>query len=82
MSAILVSLPNVVVALNGVITGALGGILFNLLKPCLRCFSSLIINYRQSKVDFLAFSLLPIIDFRVVEFHRPNIPRLYLGPLK
>jgi len=47
-----------------------------------RYLSSLISNYRQFKVDFLAFSLLPIIDFRVVEFHCPNILRLYLGPLK
>jgi len=47
-----------------------------------RCFSSLISNYRQSKVAFLAFSLLPIVDFRVIAFYRPSILRLYLGPLK
>jgi len=52
------------------------------LRPCWRCLSSLMSNYRQFKVDFPAFLLLPIVDFRVVEFHRPNIPHLYLGPLK
>jgi len=52
------------------------------LKLYWRCLSSLISNYRQSKVNFLAFSLLPIMDFRVIKFHYPNMPRLYLGPLK
>ena len=39
-------------------------------------------SYRQSRVNFPAFSPLPIIDFRVVKFYYFNIPRLYLGPLK
>ena len=52
------------------------------LRPYWRCLRSLISNCRQSKVDFLAFSLLLIIDLRVVKFYHPNIPRLYSGPSK
>ena len=52
------------------------------LRPCWRCLRSLISNCRQSRVDFPAFSPLPIIDFKVVEFYCPNILCLYSGPLK
>ena len=39
-------------------------------------------SYKQSRINFLVFSPLPIMDFRVIKFYCPNIPRLYLGPLK
>jgi len=52
------------------------------LKPYWRCLSSLISNYRQSRANFLVFLPLLIIDLKVIKFHYPSIPRLYLGPLK
>ncbi len=52
------------------------------LKPCWRCLRSLISNCKQSKVNFPVFSPLPIIDFKVIKFHCPNILCLYSGPLK
>ena len=51
-------------------------------RPCCRCLRSLMSSCKQSRVDFPAFSPLPIMDFKVVEFHYPNMPCLYSGPSK
>ena len=51
-------------------------------RLCWRYFRSLISSYKQSRVNFPAFSPLPIMDFRVVEFHHFNMICLYSGPLK
>ena len=52
------------------------------LRLCWRCFRSLISSCKQSKVNFPAFSPLPIMDFKVIEFHCLSMPYLYSGPLK
>ena len=52
------------------------------LRLCWRCLRSLISSYKQSRVNFLVFLPLPIMDFKVIKFYCLNIPYLYLGPLK
>ena len=42
-------------------------------KPCYRCLRSLMSSCKQSRINFPVFSPLPIIDFKIVEFHCPSV---------